>query len=106
MRKLLNRPVLALATVLALIFVIVLIKSYCKLVDKLTISLSEIQESEQIQESESIASESENSDISSETKSIDKSIVRETIGPVLPNYVSESKPAINREITLGYLWTF
>lgn len=91
MKKLLNRPALALAAALAFIFVVVLIKSYCKLIDELTISLSRTEKIE--------------SKLSSEIRELPilpkiKSTTSEFIGPQLPKL---SNPAINTPITLGYL---
>lgn len=91
MRKLLNRPALALAAVLAFIFVVVLIKSYFKLIDELTISLSQTEKSE----SKKLL----------EIKELPilpkiKSTTSEFIGPQLPKL---SNSAINTPITLGYL---
>lgn len=93
MRKLLNRPALALAAVLAFIFVIVLIKSYCKLVDELTISLSQIEKREP-----KTTSGIEEFQISP----IIKSTTSEIIGPQLSKYSNLSNPAKNTPITLGY----
>lgn len=96
MRKLFNRPALALAAVLGLVFLIILIKSYCKLVDQLAISLSQIKENDVNFESEfeSVAASSQITSITSGNS-----------GPKLPNYyLRKSVDVRNREITLGYLF--
>ncbi|XP_055300430.1 extracellular serine/threonine protein CG31145-like [Sitodiplosis mosellana] len=91
MRKLLNRPALALASVLALVFVIVLIKSYCKLIDDLTKSLSQTE----------TESESDFASKSEEFPKSSQSSASEMFEPQLPNHSSDSIKDPNRQITLG-----
>lgn len=95
MRKLLNRPAFALCAVLALIFLIILFKYYCKLIDQLTISLSQNEESVT-----NIVTEHEEMHISTQLK-YTKS---EFIEPQLPSQFNDLKASIpKRQITFGYL---
>ena len=89
MRKLFHRPAVALAAVLALIFVIILIKAYCKIIDDWTTSLSPIE----------IGIESE-SNFASEIEHLPKLSI-DVIGPQLPNPPSSTTEIPNRRITLG-----
>ena len=94
-RKLFHRPAVALASVLALIFVIILFKSYCYPFDDLTTSLSQTEiEIENI------------SNFPSESEDLPKRSGSDSIGPQSPKSSSRTTEIPNRQITFGYLYTF
>lgn len=89
MRKLLNRPALALAAALSLIFLIILIRTYCIVLD---VSIPILVE-ENRHEMASFQSES---DQSSDDKSQRHQLI---MGPQLPNHIKYS--TLNTNVTLG-----